>query len=53
MHGSQSDGCDIFAIPTDWTQNIEILRQTDEWYENEIKKLDEMSKKRVEEVVKK
>jgi len=27
MHGSQCDGCDIFAIPTDWTQNIEILKE--------------------------
>ena len=25
MHGSQSDGCDIMAIPTDWAQRIEIL----------------------------
>jgi len=27
MHGSQSDGCDIMAIPTDWAQDIEILRE--------------------------
>lgn len=27
MHGSQCDGCDIFAIPTDWTQSIEILKE--------------------------
>tara|TARA_R100000995_G_scaffold28273_1_gene12392 strand:- start:209 stop:571 length:363 start_codon:yes stop_codon:yes gene_type:complete len=27
MHGSQCDGCDIFAIPTDWTQHIEILKE--------------------------
>ena len=27
MHGSQCDGCDIYAIPTDWTQNIEILKE--------------------------
>ena len=27
MHGSQCDGADIFAIPTDWTQNIEILKE--------------------------
>ena len=26
MHGSQCDGADIFAIPTDWTQKIEILK---------------------------
>jgi len=25
MHGSQCDGCDIMAIPTDWAQRIEIL----------------------------
>ncbi len=25
MHGSQCDGCDIMAIPTDWAQKIEIL----------------------------
>jgi hypothetical protein len=25
MHGSQCDGCDIMAIPTDWAQTIEIL----------------------------
>ena len=27
MHGSQCDGADIFAIPTDWTQRIEILKE--------------------------
>ena len=27
MHGSQCDGADIFAIPTDWTQRVEILRE--------------------------
>ena len=27
MHGSQCDGADIFAIPTDWTQKVEILRE--------------------------
>jgi hypothetical protein len=27
MHGSQCDGADIFAIPTDWTQKIEILKE--------------------------
>jgi hypothetical protein len=27
MHGSQCDGCDIMAIPTDWAQHIEILRE--------------------------
>ena len=27
MHGSQCDGADIFAIPTDWCQNIEILKE--------------------------
>jgi len=25
MHGSQCDGCDIMAIPTDWAQRIEVL----------------------------
>ena len=25
MHGSQCDGADIMAIPTDWAQEIEIL----------------------------
>ena len=25
MHGSQCDGCDIMAIPTDWAQKIEVL----------------------------
>ena len=27
MHGSQCDGADIFAIPKDWTQTIEILKE--------------------------
>ena len=27
MHGSQCDGADIFAIPTDWTQRVEILKE--------------------------
>ena len=27
MHGSQCDGADIFATPTDWTQTIEILKE--------------------------
>ena len=27
MHGSQCDGADIFAIPTDWCQNVEILKE--------------------------
>ena len=27
MHGSQCDGADIFAIPKDWTQEIEILKE--------------------------
>ena len=27
MHGSQCDGADIFAIPTDWTQTIEFLKE--------------------------
>ncbi len=27
MHGSQCDGCDIFAIPRDWSQRIEILKE--------------------------
>ena len=25
MHGSQCDGCDIMAIPTDWAQKIEVM----------------------------
>ena len=25
MHGSQCDGCDIMAIPKDWTQKVEVL----------------------------
>ena len=25
MHGSQCDGADIFAIPTDWCQKIEVM----------------------------
>ena len=25
MHGSQCDGCDIMAIPTDWCQKIEVM----------------------------
>ena len=25
MHGSQSDGCDIMAIPRDWCQKIEVM----------------------------
>jgi len=39
MHGSQCDGCDIFAIPTDWTQKIEVLKQTPAWYEKETQRL--------------
>tara|TARA_R110002012_G_scaffold310449_2_gene518712 strand:- start:1927 stop:2370 length:444 start_codon:yes stop_codon:yes gene_type:complete len=39
MHGSQCDGCDIMAIPTDWTQKIEVLESVgtalDNW--NELK----------------
>ena len=39
MHGSQCDGCDIMAIPTDWAQKIEILESAgtalDNW--NELK----------------
>jgi len=27
MHGSQCDGCDIMAIPTDWCQKVEILKE--------------------------
>ena len=27
MHGSQCDGADIMAIPKDWAQNIEILKE--------------------------
>ena len=27
MHGSQCDGCDIMAIPTDWAQKIEVLKE--------------------------
>ena len=37
MHGSQCDGCDIMAIPKDWTQKIEILESVgtalDNWEE--------------------
>ena len=27
MHGSQCDGADIFAIPTDWCPRVEILKE--------------------------
>jgi len=27
MHGSQCDGADIMAIPKDWAQNIEVLKE--------------------------
>jgi hypothetical protein len=27
MHGSQCDGADIMAIPADWAQEIEILKE--------------------------
>ena len=33
MHGSQCDGCDIMAIPTDWAQKIEILESVGECIE--------------------
>jgi len=37
MHGSQCDGCDIMAIPTDWAQSIEVLESVgtalDNWEE--------------------
>jgi len=37
MHGSQCDGADIFAIPTDWCQTIEVLESVgtaiDNWKE--------------------
>ena len=37
MHGSQCDGADIMAIPTDWAQEIEILESVgtalDNWKE--------------------
>ena len=37
MHGSQCDGCDIMAIPKDWTQKVEVLESVgtaiDNWNE--------------------
>ena len=33
MHGSQCDGCDIMAIPTDWAQRIDILETVGECIE--------------------
>ena len=33
MHGSQCDGCDIMAIPTDWAQKIEVLETVGECIE--------------------
>ena len=27
MHGSQCDGADIMAIPTDWATKIEVLKE--------------------------
>ena len=33
MHGSQCDGRDIMAIPTDWAQKIEILETVGECIE--------------------
>ena len=37
MHGSQCDGCDIMAIPKDWTQKVEVLESVgtalDNWEE--------------------
>lgn len=37
MHGSQCDGCDIMAIPKDWTQKVEVLESVgtamDNWKE--------------------
>ena len=37
MHGAQWDGCDIMAIPKDWTQKVEVLESVgtalDNWEE--------------------
>ena len=50
MHGSQSDGCDIMAIPTDWAQKIEVLESVgtaiDNW--NELKECIETSESQQE-----
>ena len=32
MHGSQCDGCDIMAIPKDWTQKVEVLESYSKVY---------------------
>jgi len=41
MHGSQSDGCDIMAIPRDWCQRIEVLDRAGTLIENKWKEIKE------------
>ena len=42
MHGSQSDGCDIMAVPRDWTQKIEILESQGECILENLESLPEL-----------
>ena len=42
MHGSQCDGCDIMAIPRDWTQKIEILEKGKECTLENLESLQEL-----------
>ena len=42
MHGSHCDGCDIMAIPRDWTQKIEILEKEGECILENLESLQEL-----------
>ena len=41
MHGSQCDGCDIMAIPTDWAQKIEVMEIKGECISENLESLPE------------
>ena len=42
MHGSQSDGCDIMAIPRDWCQKIEVMEIVGECISENLESLPEL-----------
>ena len=46
MHGSQSDGCDIMAIPRDWCQKIEIMEIVGECISENLESLPELAEQK-------
>ena len=42
MHGSQSDGADIMAIPRDWCQKIEVMEIVGECISENLESLPEL-----------